>query len=67
MNTWFKKKLIHLGTWVHPATKQIHMIDFLMIKRDQRQLCTDVRVYRRECLLLDRSLFGERKVNVKFP
>ena len=25
MNTWFKKKPVHLGTWVHPATKQAHM------------------------------------------
>ena len=29
MNTWFKKKPVHLGTWVHPATKQAHMIDFV--------------------------------------
>ena len=46
MNTWFKKKQIRLGTWIHPATTQAHMIDFVMMKRDQRQLCTDVRVYR---------------------
>ena len=25
------------------------MIDFVMMRRDQRQLCTDVRVYRSAC------------------
>ena len=28
MNTWFAKKAIHLATWKHPATKQLHMIDY---------------------------------------
>lgn len=27
MNTWFQKKNIHYGTWIHPATKWFHMID----------------------------------------
>ena len=27
MNTWFKKRAIHLGTWMHPATKQAHTYD----------------------------------------
>jgi len=56
MNTWFKKKPIHLGTWVHPATKQTHMIDFVMMRKDQRQLCTDVRVYRSACCWTDHYL-----------
>ena len=56
MNTWFKKKAIHLGTWVHPATKQAHMIDFVMMRRDQRQLCVDVRVYRSACCWTDHYL-----------
>ena len=56
MNTWFKKKAIHLGTWVHPATKQAHMIDFVMMRRDQRQLCADVRVYRSACCWTDHYL-----------
>ena len=30
MNTCFQKKLIHYaGTWMHPATKLHHMIDFI--------------------------------------
>ena len=56
MNTWFKKKPVHLGTWTHPATKQAHMIDFVMMRRDQRQLCTDVRVYRSACCWTDHYL-----------
>lgn len=45
MNTWFQKE-IHQGTWSHPATKKVHMIDFVMIRADQRVLCRDVRVMR---------------------
>ena len=30
MNTWFEKKEVHLATWKHPATKQSHMIDFVI-------------------------------------
>ena len=56
MNTWFQKKPIHLGTWMHPATKQTHMIDFVMMRRDQRQLCIDVRVYRSACCWTDHYL-----------
>ena len=35
MNIWFKKKPVHLETWIHPATKQAHMLDFVMMRRDQ--------------------------------
>ena len=27
MNIWFKKKAVHLGTWIHPSTKQTHIYD----------------------------------------
>ena len=46
MNTWFEKKQIYLGTWMHPATKQFHMIDLVVMRAAQRMLCTDVRVMR---------------------
>ena len=55
-NTWFEKKPIHFGTWIHPATKQAHMIDFVMMRKDQRQLCTDVRVCRSACCWTDHYL-----------
>ena len=45
---------------MHPATKQIHMIDFVMMRNDQRQLCTDVRVYRSGCCWMDHYLVKEK-------
>ena len=44
MNSWFQKKEIHLGTWMHPATKKHHMIDFVIMRASQKMLCMDVRV-----------------------
>ena len=35
MNTWFEKKQHHLATWKHPATKQPHMIDYVVMRADQ--------------------------------
>ena len=46
MNTWFAKKPIHLATWKHTATKQMHMIDYVMMRAEQRMFCTDVQVMR---------------------
>ena len=46
MNTWFQKKGHHLATWKHPATKQMHTIDYTVMRSDQRCLCTDVQVMR---------------------
>ena len=46
MSTWFVKKSIHLATWKHPATKQSHMIDYVVMRAEQRMLCTDVQVMR---------------------
>ena len=37
LNTCFQKKLIHLGLWEHPATKCCHMIDFIVMRTDQRR------------------------------
>ena len=31
MNTWYKTKPIHLGTWMHPAIKGFHMIDHVVM------------------------------------
>ena len=66
MNTWFKRKPIHLGTWMHTATKQTHMIDFVMMRRDQRQLCTNVRVYRSACYWTNHYLV-KGKLILDFP
>ena len=36
MNTWFEKPQVHLATWKHPATKQAHMIDYVLMRKGQR-------------------------------
>lgn len=46
MNTCFAKKAIHLATWKHPATKQLYMIDYVLMRAEQRMSCTDVQVMR---------------------
>lgn len=46
MNTWFCKKPIHLATWKHPATRQMHMIDYVVMRAEQRAFCLDVQVMR---------------------
>ena len=56
MNTRFQKKVVHLTTWTHSTTKQSHMIDLVMMRRQQRQLCGDVRVYRSACCWTDHHL-----------
>ena len=37
------------------------MIDFVMMKRDQRQLYTDVRVYRSGCCWTDHYLVNRKE------
>ena len=44
LNTCFQKKSIHLGTWVHPATKLCHMINIVVMRNSQRKCCLDVQV-----------------------
>ena len=46
MNTWFKKKSIYYGSWIHPATKLFHMIDFVVMRTKQRVCCRDAQVMR---------------------
>ena len=46
MDTWFQKKHHHLTTWKNPATKQWHMIDYVVMRTTQRACCTDVQVMR---------------------
>ena len=46
MNTWFQKKEIYQGTWTHPATKDCHIIDFVVMRDEQRVVCKEVQVMR---------------------
>ena len=42
MNNYFEKKPVHRGTWVHPATKCCHVINFMVMRTSQRRYCLDV-------------------------
>ena len=46
MSTWFSKKPIHLATWKYPTTKQMHMIDYAVMRAEQRVFCTNIQVMR---------------------
>eukprot|EP00117_Sycon_ciliatum_P005203 scpid28797/ scgid9244/ Craniofacial development protein 2; p97 bucentaur protein len=46
MNTCFRKRPFRRGTWTHPATRQQHLIDYIILRQDQRVFCQDVTVMR---------------------
>ena len=46
MNTCFEKKAIHKQTWQHPGTKKWHCIDYIIMRKSQRRLCSDAQVMR---------------------
>jgi len=57
MNTWFRsKKRSHAGTWTHPATGQPHLIDFVIMRQDQRVFCQNVRVVRGAAFWTDHNM-----------
>ena len=60
MNTWYQKKEIHQGTWTHPATKQCHTIDFVVMRASQRTHCRDVRAMRGASCWTDHRLVRSR-------
>ena len=66
MNTWFKKREIHQGTWTHPATKKCHMIDFVVMRAGQRIHCRDVCVMRGANCWTDHRLV-RAKLNIVVP
>ena len=45
-NTFFPHKVIHQGTWMHPETKQWHVLDYVLVNRKFRTSIQDVRVHR---------------------
>ncbi|CAF4152005.1 unnamed protein product [Rotaria sordida] len=45
-NTFFPHKAVHQGTWMHPKTKQWHMLDYVLVNRKFRTSVQDVRVHR---------------------
>ena len=66
MNTRFTKKSSQLATWKHPATKQWHMIDYIMMRATQRQLCCDVQVMRGASCWTDHNMIRAR-VRITLP
>ena len=60
MNTWFQKKRVQYGTWMHPATKQVHTIDLVVMKMSQRMYCRDVQVMRGASCWTDHKLVRAR-------
>jgi hypothetical protein len=65
MNTWLQKKDTHQGTWTHPATKQTHTIDFVVMRAGQRVYCRDVQAMRgANCWTDDMSVRAKLNVMV---
>ena len=44
MNTFFEKRSIYKYTWQHPGSKKWHCIDYILMKKRQKWLCSDVGV-----------------------
>ena len=66
MNTWFEKKDIYFGTWMHPATKKQHMIDLIVMRAAQRVVCRDVKVMRGANCWTDHKMV-RAKLRVQLP
>jgi endonuclease/exonuclease/phosphatase family metal-dependent hydrolase len=68
MNTWFQKRPRDMGTWMHPATKKFHTIDFVLTKSNQRRYFTDVEVVKAANCWTDHLLVkAVVKLNVRRP
>ncbi|CAF0787582.1 unnamed protein product [Rotaria sp. Silwood1] len=46
-NTFFKHKLAHQTSWMHPGNKQWHMIDYTLVNKKFRSSVEDCRMYRK--------------------
>ena len=67
LNTWFEKKKIYQGTWTHPATKKCHMINFVMMRAEQRVVCRDVQVMRGANCWTDHKLVRAKLLFLVLP
>ena len=56
MNSSFKKEELHLGTWMYAATKRYHIIDYVVLRSNQRRVCTDVQVMHESNCWSDHSM-----------
>jgi hypothetical protein len=46
LNTFFKHKLMHQTSWMHPRTKKWHMIDYILVNKKFRTSVENVRILR---------------------
>ena len=46
-NTFFKHKLMHQTSWMHPGNKIWHMIDYTLVNKKFISSVEDVRMFRR--------------------
>ncbi|CAF0883692.1 unnamed protein product [Rotaria sordida] len=46
-NTFFKHKLVHQTSWMHPGSKQWHMLDYTLVNKKFRSSIEDCRMYRK--------------------
>ena len=66
MNTWFRERKQYMSTWQHPATKKWHLIDYVVLRKSQYSVCTDVQVMRGANCWTDHRLVRMR-VRLQFP
>ena len=66
MNTWFQKKNIYFGTWMHPATKKHHMVDLIVMRTTERVFCRDVKAMREANCWTDHKMV-RAKIRVRLP
>ena len=62
----FQKKPVHLGSWMHLATKRYYMIDFVVMRTYQRKYCLDMQVIRGAKCWTDHCL-GRARLRVMLP
>eukprot|EP00731_Ephydatia_muelleri_P012238 Em0006g1132a len=57
-----KSKTWHKGTWMHPRSKTLHMIDFVITRQKDRYLMQDTRVYHSVDVWSDHFFVGSSMV-----
>ena len=65
MNTFFEKRSIYKYTWQHPGNKKWHCIDYILMKKRQKWLCSDDGVLRStDCWTDDKLLRAKLQLRV---
>ena len=65
-NTFFRQKLKHKVTWIHPRSKHGHMIDFIITRKDDIGDACNIRVLRSaECNTDHKLVRGKFKLRIR--